>query len=383
MTKEGILALTIFILVSLGFLNTLAGSSDDPEITDETGDAVSNKSSHDIVSAWFGDETNDTISVYMNVTSLEPWTKLQDIPNLPTTEYEIYFTLNNENYAVVCVVPVHGPLGATISFELRKVSYGNDTNLTEERIDTVDGRYYSANGTIEWEIQKTAIGNPKEGDKITSIWSAVWFRKFGDNDRTLEDRAPDTGYGRDYTVRGKAGEWYEVIITAEVYSMNISIAEKAVFEITVANNGSSRVSIIMANSTPSKGWTCDISPEKLTLAVRENKTVRVSMAPPRDAKNGTVEVISVWANIIVDSNTTKRSDSISLKVTVIYMAPEKPEEADMLGKIFRWFQQNKDNLIMAIVIIVVLIVIVAIFHGARKKKKMKKSAEVVNIHGNK
>jgi len=124
----------------------LAGTSSQPEISDPSGDGT--RDSRDITEVWFDGETNTSINATMNVSALESFTGIPDISNLPTTEYEVYFTVGERNYSVACTVPVHGPLGLRISFGVRTVTYSGNgtTNPSETQVTTFTGSYDT--GTI-------------------------------------------------------------------------------------------------------------------------------------------------------------------------------------------------------------------------------------------
>ncbi|NIP35428.1 MAG: hypothetical protein GWN18_10755, partial [Thermoplasmata archaeon] len=82
----------------------------------------------------------------------------------PTSIYEYYFTVGDDNYALRGTVPVHGPFAALASFSLHKVEYGETGNMTYESLGSVNGQYLVNDGDLSLLVDKNNIGSPSKGD---------------------------------------------------------------------------------------------------------------------------------------------------------------------------------------------------------------------------
>lgn len=372
--RPGIIAAAgiILLLASTVPSTVLAGTSEIPEITDPSGDSKSGKQSRDIIGVWFDGETDLIINITLNITALESFTGISDIQNLPTTEYEAYFRCKDKNYAAACKVPVHGPGGLTIQGELRSVTYGaNPDDTTETSIGSITPSYNVALHTIRLTVNKADIGSPEATSHLSNSWAAVWNKNWGESNRSIEDRAPNAGFGRDYIIRGAAGhEVIKVELTADSSTQTGSPNEPAHFRLTVYNNGTSLVNVQMVNSTPSKGWTCDFQTSNLTLSTNMSKTAFLDIHPSRDAKNGTKEYTRVWA-IVTVGNQTDRSNEVTLTTVVSFIPPKPPAEKNFFEKFLQWIKDNPKTAPMYLggVIAAIVGVSVAIFAYSRLKRK--------------
>jgi len=331
----------LLLLASLVPSAVLGGTADVPEITDPSGDSRSGKQARDIIGVWFDGETNSTINITINVTALETFTGISDIQNLPTTEYEVYFRCKDKNYAAVCKVPVHGPGGLTIQGELRSVTYGNSTDeTTETSLGTITPVYSTATNTIKLTVSKTDIGEPAAASHLSNTWAAVWNKNWGEANRSIEDRAPNAGYGRDYVIRGATGaEIIKVEISSDGSTQTGSLNEPARFKLTLFNNGTSTVNVHLMNATPSKGWTCEFQTLNLTIGQNTSKVAFLDIQPARDSKNGTKEYTMVWAIVSVGSQNST-SDKITLTTVVSFIPPVNPSEKNFFEKFIQWIKDN-------------------------------------------
>jgi len=279
----------IWVFVAFAFLCIMvlqpmavqAGDENNPEVYDIEGDSDSGKSSRDILWGYMGHEDNSTVSVVMGMASLETFTNPNDILNLPITEYEFYFTVLGVHYAAVATVPVHGPFGIDIMYELRTVQYNGSEPSSETQSASIStGDYDPVNGVINMTITKSNIGNPEEGDIAENLWCAIYSRAreggINMSEPVLEDRAPNFGYGKDYIFRGSVGN--EIIrieiSTEDETSANITPFETKRFDIYVYNNGTSTISIDMNQSTH-EDWKVYISPDAITLEPQEGRGTEV------------------------------------------------------------------------------------------------------------
>ena len=372
--RPGAIAVTglMLLVVSLIPAQVLAGTSEQPEITDTSGDSTSGKKSRDIIAVWFDGETNVTFNITMNITALDSYTGISDIQNIPTTEYETYFRAKDKNYAAVCKVPVHGPGGLTIQGELRSVTYGNGTdNTTETNLGTLTPVYSTSAHTIRLTVSKTDIGDPPAASHLTNIWAGVWNKNWGESTRSLEDRAPNSGYGRDYIIRGASGaEIMKVDITVDNSTQYCKPNEAATFKLNLYNNGTSSVNVLMVNSTPTKGWNVSIRQTTLLILQNSSRFVYVDILPPRSAKNGTTESIAVWAILSIGNQTTK-SDSVIINAKVNYIPPVNPDNKNVIEKFVQWVKDNPKTAypVIAVIIFVVVAVAAAALYLGRKKEE--------------
>ncbi len=378
----GLGASLLLIIASLATPPALAGDENNPEVRDGPGDSTSGKSARDVLTSWFHDETNDTIDITLHTSSLELYTDPSDIPNLPTCEYEVYFTIGESNYAVVCRVPVHGPLGITIQFGLNSVQYGDSNeseDVTEESLGSLsECSYNPTNSTIHWVLPKLSIGSPEAGTHLTGTWAGVWSRNFGESARRLEDRAPNSGFGLDYVVRGATGgEVLRLEMSVDNATQTCKPNEPAVYSLTLLNNGTTELNVEMVNSTMREGWNCSFSLDTLHILNGSSRIVTVYISCPRSAKNGTVEMTTVTANIQSQSNITGPPASVTLTTTVFYLPPKALDTTNPFLRLLNTLRSNP-LLLYSLLGLVILIVAAA---GAtvtyrRRKKALKATPSI-------
>lgn len=365
------------VLAAALVLPVATASEAQPEVTDVKGDAASGKDSRDLIAAYFHGEDEDTFKVNLTLTSLESFTNINDLPNAPTTEYEVYFSVGDVNYAVACRVPVHGPFGITIQFDLRSVSYGNNST-TETSLGTLTGCLYDVNDhNIMWLVPKPQLHNLTAGMHLTKTWAAVYNKNFGESQRKMEDRGPKDGYGKDYIIRGTDSEVIDVKLTAENQTQPCKPNEPASFKLSVFNNGTSQVSIVLFNSTPDrKGWTVEFSLPNLTIQANVTRTIAVTVSCPRDAARGTSVTITVHGKVTASgTNQTAQSNSLTLTSTVDFVPP-KPVEESFLAKLVKFFTKPT-----VWTYLVIALVVLAIAGGgaaaALRRMRLKRAEEPV------
>jgi len=307
-----------------------------PEITDVSGDSISRKDSRDLTGAYFHTETNDSFMVSLNLTSLESYTNPGDLPDVPTTEYEVYFSQGDDNFAVACRVPVHGPLGFTIQFDIRSVSYGNNTTV-EASLSTLAGCTYSVSEhLITYMVAKTHFTNLTAGTHLTKTWAAVYSKNFQDPERHIEDRGPNNGFGKDYVIRGTAdSEILDVKLNADNATQPCAPNAPAEFKITVYNAGTSQVTVDFFNGTVEPGWTVELGLEtNVTLLPNATRTLTVTVTCPRNAANRTSVTISVYGKVRAGSQNTT-TNIVYLTATVNYIPPKVVEDSFWV-KLVKW-----------------------------------------------
>jgi len=370
------------VILAAAFMapSALAGTADQPEISD-INDGT--RDSRDITAVWFDDETNMSLSATMNLTALESFTSFSDLANLPNTEYEVYFSIGEKNYSIVCRVPVHGPVGLTIQWDVRSVVYdSNGTgNPTETSLGTggISGTYNVGTHLIVYTVDKNTLGDPKAGAHLAKTWAAVWNKDRGQAERSLEDRAPNAGYGRDYIVRGSAGaEVIDVQLTASNSTLKVSPSEPAKFAVTVLNNGTSPVSLELYNSTPSlTGWTCELSLVNMTLSTNSSRVAYVTLSCARNAKLNVTGSVTIWAVVHV-GNQNSTSKSLLLSAVVDYIPPKTASSSNPFTAFINWIKAHPKDFAMYLIVIIVVVAAVsvaAIFVRRSSRKKRELSAQ--------
>lgn len=366
------------LIIAAAFIPSaaVAGTADQPEIADLAGDSVSNIKSMDLLAAWFHDETNTTFQINMSVGALESYTPRQDISNLPVTEYEAYFSVGDSNYAVACKVPVHGPLYVTIQFDIRSVTYSNNTTQENSLSTLSNCKYDVTNHMLLWTVSKISIGNATAGTHLTKTWAAVYNKNRGDSQRKMEDRGPNSGYGRDFILTGTSGGFItDVELSADSLTQECRPGTPATFRISVFNNGTSQVTVAMINSTPDKGWSVDISTANLTLAANRTVIVTVYIYCPRDAKNGTTESISVHGLVYYGTNSSQTAttkNSLYLTASVNYIPPKAAEDT-MLVKLGKFF--TKPTMLTYVIYVLIVLAVVAGVVGTAMRSRSQRRKE--------
>ena len=197
----GIFIVMLMILIPFS-MSASAGSEEDPEIEDETGDAFGYI---DIVSVWYYEKEETPDFLYVSMKINEPSeSKFQQT-------FAAFWTFKNVQYSV----SLH------LGFSFKNWSkYGTGFYRGRSYINNkIDGIYDYDTGIITWAIPKDFVGNPQQGDVLTDTWSNA-FRRLGFIGRIgltrhvlnaiilqvfgnyMWDYAPERGeYGRDYVIQ--------------------------------------------------------------------------------------------------------------------------------------------------------------------------------------
>lgn len=162
--------LTVFMLALLtGVPGGLAGTADDPEITDPSNDDAGQPASSfgsgaaDIVKAWISRETADAIQV-----TIETFGTIQNSDgDAFEYEYTIYVTVGNTSASY---------------------TFGADGNGQGDNI-TINGKQASV------DLLKSGLGNPVPGDNLTGFFVEAEEINTGQySDRAPDDAADDAFY---------------------------------------------------------------------------------------------------------------------------------------------------------------------------------------------
>jgi len=383
MKKTSLIALFCMISSVFLFMPVQAGDANHPDFEDSDGDAPLEE--QDIISGWMGDEKNDTINVVLQMVSLPAFTSPGDVPNFPTTEYRIYFTVGQgylrTNYVAVAKVPIRGPFGLTLSYQVCSHVYNGTEPGELTGCTSTTGNYASNVGQVNFTIDKSDIGSPVEGDLAEDMWGEVYFSQKGSgfNLTTPErvDRGPDSGFGDGkWVFRGTSANVYRVYLSADHTVENATAVKPAEFQLTVMNNGTSRLSVELHNTTGA-GWTVQLTPATVTVDSLANKTVLVKVTPKdlRTLKNGDTFSCQVWGTYRTEENDTKESENrITFVTTAELPAPPKTKEDPFAG-FLKELKKNMNTIIMLIVVLVVVGIVYKVARGGMLKRKEKKMEE--------
>ncbi|ODS37921.1 MAG: hypothetical protein A7315_03455 [Candidatus Altiarchaeales archaeon WOR_SM1_79] len=373
----------LVLLISLFFLScficssVFAGSQDDPEIIDNTGDTDdSGWQFRDIESAWFS-ETNLTVIISLKLAGPPPnfisWDR-----DTTTFHYEVYFDVEGSSYAVSVSIQYAFTVGgiyvvdAPWVWELRRVVYAAPTDIiqSEERIGDVNGDYDGNQVILEWEVNKDDIGIGLEwegrGQMIVSTWTAIWNANENpaDSQRNPEEQSWDyanthhSNPGKSYRITGMGGVDYYVILSADIEEKITYGGTPVEFLVRAFNNGSEPFTVDFFSVYSGEGWSVILSVNSSTIARGATRTITVTVTPPEDVENGTLLIIRIDGSIHeIDGNGTV---SIEEPVYLRAIALSPPKEEDK-GNLFEdIIEALKNNLIIIAVVIIVLVIAIIV-----------------------
>jgi hypothetical protein len=395
-------ALLTFVLVVLLLVapfnlspRVRAGDINNPEIVDTEGDSASGKTSHDILWAFMGYETNDTFAAVMGMKTLDTFTDPSQIQTVPVTTYEFYFTIKGVNYAATASVPVHGPFGIDIRFALNTVEYNGTTPSKETNKASITGRYDAAHGMINMTVTKSSVGGVEPGDRATNLWCGVYSkqRSSGINMTTpvLEDRAPDNGYGTDFIYVGSPeGQIVALdLSTSSNLPQNITAFTPLKFELSVFNNGTNSVVVTMRNGTVNSHFNVSFSSPPSGMTLEKGRSANITMAVKikdlRNTKDGETITITVWAETNIGNSTNpviKTSNYIYFTVRAsIPTTPVKPPTgtAKFFDDLSKFFRNNKNTVIGLIGFLIVLALVLVVYSKLGRGKK-EEEFEDLQVH---
>lgn len=374
--KTAILIIIIFFLLNLTMNLVLAGTENNPEINDGTGDG--DVEFRDIEKAWFGPETNSTITISMKLAGAPPtfqqWTSEMDATNY---DYEVYFDVNGAGYAasvrIQYAFTIAGIFTVDIpwTWEIRRVNYNlkSDVISSEAQSNETNGQYN--NLILEWEVNKEDIGIEPglggAGTELKKTWAAVW-----DADAYPEDDPRDPGSAIDhanthhtnpgliYRITGEGNVDYTIEFSAKELEKETPGGVPIEFLVSAENNGSHEFDVIFFASSEVEGWSVNLTPASFVpIGVGKSKTITVTVTPPKDVVNGTLVNIIIDGSIkMIDGNgTVPIRDPLTLRVIGLTALGEAEEE--------KWWDIILDNIaiiagVIAVVIVAVVILVVLV-----------------------
>ena len=163
-----IIGIFIFILLTTTFLpiTAIAGDEENPEISDEIGDAFKNI---DINSVWFSEKSEepDYLFVHMKINQMR-------INKIQQT-FAAFWEYNGIQYACGFFILLH-----FVGYEIWTAGeYINSASGGGPNYNEIDqGTYDESTNIITWKVPKEVIGNPNPDDVLTKT-SSIAFQRYG------------------------------------------------------------------------------------------------------------------------------------------------------------------------------------------------------------
>lgn len=387
---------TLVILISLLFVfniiisTAIAGDEVNPEVDDETGEASEpGREFWDISAAWIGDESNDTINIYLKMAGPPPslWDFSND-PDTTTYDYEVYFDVEGVGYAASCSVQYAFLAGNIYTFdaawawELRKVTYAAHTDIIqseESHVAISDSDYDPQLVAMVWTVNKEDIGVGVDmagrGMLLTNTWAAIWNTNDLPSDSQRDPSAGSEGGvadyahthlsdpGKNYRITGFSGVDYNIELSVDEDEKTTYGGTPVEFLVSAHNNGSDPFEVDFFPGEFDETWSILLSPNSTTITVGATRTITVTVTPPKKVVNGTVLSVVVEGNIHrLDGNgTIPVQPHLSLRIVAL-----ESQEEDDGGQ---WWENILDTLkenlaiiaaVMAIIVIAIIVLVVLI-----------------------
>ncbi len=197
MTRLRALLLTLTLAAAL-IAPVQAGTQEDPEITDPQNDEVVLGAAPDLVC--FGAPVNACLGSVVDV--LQAW--------VTESETELVFRINMAT--TTAGGKVYGPSDMNFYFDIDGVTYNAGADVEWSDVVGVNGDgtpHPKGNtstvtpedgGVFAMTVNRADIGNPPMGSTLTNLYVEATLRIAGLAGATVHDRAPDSDFGRDYTL---------------------------------------------------------------------------------------------------------------------------------------------------------------------------------------
>jgi hypothetical protein len=366
-----LLLLTTLAVLVIAAMATTAGSEDDPEVTDAANDATTGRDSHDLTKAWVEAEENDTVTFRMKLSELDAISPRDDWATLPTSIYEYYFTLKDKNYAARASIPVHGPLAAFAGFSLHEVTYGATGNMSFEGDEQISGRYLYNNGILEFTVDKADMGSPSQGDLVTHMWAAVYFRPRGENREVVDEAMTFSAAGRQYVIRGQYSQLYDVRLKATNTTIVGRPREVATFNVTIVSQSTTDVEINITNKSIPEGYFLNFS-RNMPIAVPQESSVSfmLMITVPDEALNGTDVMVVIWGEYETEEGVEERTDDLNLLLQIRFIPPKPPVKEESIFDMIVGFISDWWWLITIICVVGIVAGLVWYFRDYQKKRAM-------------
>jgi hypothetical protein len=364
-----LLVALFLVAVTAMALAVYAGTPDDPEVGDSSNDADTGRDSHDIIAAWVHDEDNETVTFRMRLTALDAISPLDDWTSLPTSIYEYYFSVGDDDYALRASVPVHGPLAAFAGFSLYSVEYGETGNMSFDSIGSVSGSYLVNEGDLSFMVDKANIGSPTQGELIEHMWAAVYFQPRGGSREEVDTALSYEFPGRAYVVRGQYTQLYDIRLSAANTTVEAPNNAVASFNITIKSMSTIDVEVNLTNRSLPAGYFVNWS-RTLPVIVPEGGqiTVLLMVTVPENATNGTDVMVTVWGEYTTEEGVDLVTDNLNLLVQVRFIPPKKPKpDRGVIGMVLDFIDEYRTLVILLVV--VAIVAVLAWFYTSKKRKQ--------------
>ncbi len=302
-----------------------AGDINDPDLTDATGDSVSNKDARDLASGWVANETETSIALGLEITALDPYTPYTDVASLPVVNYEFFFDITIDgvgaNWLARAIVPIHGPAAATASYILYEVTYnsqGQVTGTTESQ--SIVGSYDYQASEINFVVDKPYIGDPGRDDVLSGIWARTTSasQRNAEDPQTEDTMASHISPGRSFIFLGGV-TFYAVTLEANETAGNATFDLPVTFEIQIQSapetDEMAEVSLRNSSALP-VNWT--LRTDRGVYAVEPGTTVTalVTIVPDINATETTrkITVIGDFEDDLGERRNT--ANAVQLSVTI-------------------------------------------------------------------
>jgi len=364
-----LLVLLLLFALAIAALAVAAGSQNDPEVSDGSGDSTGGRESHDIIKAWIEEETNTSITMRMELTALETISPRDDWPILPTTIYEFYFTVSKQDYCVRATVPVHGPFAALASFGLYEVDYGGSENITYDSVGSPGGTYVVNEAALDWVVAKGDIGSPSQGELMTHMWAACYFQPRNEAQEEVDHAQSYNAPGRTYTIRGEFSQLYNVFMRAGNTTIKGEPRMASVFNITIVSESTTDVDVNITNNTMPDGYGVNYS-RLMPITVLEGDSIsfQIVVTVPGDAKNGTDVMLKLFGAYFTEEDEELFTDDLNLILQVRFIQQRDPEEEQTLVTILRDFFKEYYMYLVVVIVIAIVGAVIYVFMGRGIKK---------------
>ena len=360
-------ALLLVALLAMA-LAACGGTADDPEVGDSSDDSTTGRESHDLIAAWIEDEDNETVTYRVKMSALDVISPRDDWLNLPTSIYEFYFTVDNDDYALRGTVPVHGPFAALASFGLYQVEYGETGNMSFESVGSVNGQYLVNDAALSFLVDKSDIGSPSKGDLMDHMWAAIYFQPRGGDRETVDEALSYEFPGRSYTFRGQFTQLYDIRLSAENATLESANNAVATFNITISSQSTTDVEVNITNGSLPAGYFVNWS-RNMPVPVLEGESVSLYLlvTVPENATNGTDVSVVIWGTYLTEEGIEQETDNLNLLLQVRFVPPKKPkEDRSVLQIILDLITEN--TWVMVLIAVAVVFGVLYFIWSSRKRR---------------
>ncbi len=322
------LILTMLIAASALFASAaIAGTSDEPEITDPSGDAVIGEfpaatpvNSADIVAAWMNDDgENLSTTIQLFAMDSDPTAPefffLFELLHIRVIVYEFHFTVDE----TACWTRATYQLSEPSPPDVPGSAY-----TWESSAGTANGVVDDANNTLTIIVPLEDLG-VSVGDIATELYvTSAAYLLMTDLSPVAEDRAPDADFGEDYTIGGAGGvPTPEITLSCSSKSKNVAPGANVTYAMVIYNTGGTEHAVTLAYAGLPSGWTATFDGGSATATITVPaqagstpgyKTANLTVGAPATAAVGEAAAVNVTATYVVSSVSHSSSALLTSKV---------------------------------------------------------------------